>query len=333
MRKIIALLRFTRTPGRRAHGIAEAGRDRTTRPAIDAGSESGLTLIEVIVSALLVGIIAVAVTSGFAAAGHATANERSRNQATLIAAQAQERVRGLALTKLTQFGNQKYKVSETGLECSEHPAACEEGLVYTVESSAQYVSSEYKEGTKTEDKLTCSTSEGEANFIKTTSVVHWHESTEASGKEKTLEQSSVVSVPTSSALEVRVYNQAKQPVQGATVTAKGTTTNASQTTNSTGCVIFGSITDKTVELAATRSGFVAHDGEAAAEKSATPSAKSLPSEELFLAEPGAVEAKFATNGTTTAGVTGENVYVGETAVGSPSFFLASPISPANPNQA
>ena len=110
------------------------------------------------------------------------------------------------------------------------------------------------------------------------------------------------------------------------MTAKGTTTNASQTTNSTGCVIFGSITDKTVELAATRAGFVAHDGEAAAEKSATPSAKSLPSEELALAEPGAVEAKFATNGTTTAGVTGENVYVGETAVGSPSFFLASPLS-------
>jgi Tfp pilus assembly protein PilV len=318
MRKSIALLRLTRTSGRRAHGIAEPCRDRTPRPAIDGASESGLTLIEVIVSALLVGIIAVATVSGFVAAGHATTNERNRNQATLIAAQGQERVRGRALTKLTQFGTERYEVTETGLECTEH-------CPYAVDSSAQYVSAEYAEGGKKEDKLTCSTSEGEANFIKTTTVVHWHEATEPNAKEKTLEESSVVSVPASSALEVRVYNQAKLPVSGATVTAKGTTTNASQTTNSTGCVIFGSITDKTLELAATRPGFVAHDGEAVAETSATPSSKSLAGQELALAEPGAVEAKFATNGTTTA-VTGENVYVGETAVGSPSYFLASALS-------
>jgi Tfp pilus assembly protein PilE len=286
--------------------------------AAEGRSESGITLIEVVISAMLVGIIAVATFTGFETSGRASADERTHNQATLIAAQDQERARALAVTRLTQVGSEKYTVGEGGLSCSEHPAACTKGTVYTVETSARYVTAAAAEAKeKEEDTLTCSTTEGEANFIKTTTLVKWNE---ADG-EKKIEQSSVLSVPTSSALEVRVFNQAKEPVQGATVTAEGTTTNLSQTTDGTGCVVFGSIKDNTVETDASKSGFVGPEGKTPAPKPVTPSSKSLKAQEFSLAEPGAINATFTTNGTTTA-ATGDNVYVSQSGVGSPSNFIA-----------
>ncbi|HEX4484514.1 MAG TPA: type II secretion system protein [Solirubrobacteraceae bacterium] len=287
--------------------------------ATEGRSESGITLIEVVISAMLVGIIAVATFTGFETSGRASADERTHNQATLIAAQDQERARSLAVTKLTQIGSETYTVGEGGLPCKEHPKACEKGTVYTVETNARYVTAAAAEAKeKEEDTLTCSTTEGEANFIKTTTLVKW---SEASG-EKKIEQSSVLSVPTSSALEVRVFNQAKEPVQGATVTAEGTTTNLSQTTDGTGCVVFGSIKDNTVETDASKSGFVGPEGKTPAPKPVTPSSKSLKAQEFSLAAPGAINATFTTNGTTTTGVTGDTVYLSQAGVGTPSNFIA-----------
>src|ERR1700734_4137504 len=61
--------------------------------AAESAAESGVTLIEVVISALLVAIIAIGTLAGFDSAGRATTDERQHNQATLLAEQDEELLR------------------------------------------------------------------------------------------------------------------------------------------------------------------------------------------------------------------------------------------------
>lgn len=272
--------------------------------ADDGSSASGFALIEVIISALIVGLIVVATFDAFVVANRASANQRAHNQATLIAAQDEERLRGDQLTKLTQTGHES-NVFKQG------------GTTYTVESLAEYIT-----GGEEADALTCSTSSGVAESIKTTSIVSWWEYARNPPVHKSIKQSSIVSVPSSTTVEARVVNQAGEPVSGATVTAKGTATNLSQTTLATGCVVFGSIADKTVELGASKSGWVGHNGSASSPKTVTLSSSATTSEKFTLAEAATLNAEFDTNGGATRGLTGDTVYVGQSNVGTPPNFIA-----------
>ena len=66
-----------------------------------AAGESGDTMIEVIVAALLVALIAAGVLTGFGQVGSLSAQQRQRAQATALAQQDQARLRGLAITQLS----------------------------------------------------------------------------------------------------------------------------------------------------------------------------------------------------------------------------------------
>src|ERR1700759_40028 len=114
---------------------ADARAGRATLSAA-AGSESGITLIEVVVSSLIVGLIAIGTLTGFAGSNRASADERARNQATPLAAQGEESRRGRNITELDQLG------TET------HPPKTINGTTFTVTSSAEYVAA-------AQNKLTC----------------------------------------------------------------------------------------------------------------------------------------------------------------------------------
>src|SRR6185312_16565011 len=58
-----------------------------------AGAEDGMTLIEVIVSALLVGLVAIATLTGFNSVKRTTADERLHDQAAVLLAESQEQLR------------------------------------------------------------------------------------------------------------------------------------------------------------------------------------------------------------------------------------------------
>ncbi len=120
---------------------------------VAASSQSGISMIEVIMSALIVALIAVGTLTGFDSASRATGNERAHNQATLLAAQDEDRLRGLNVTELEQLGVSSRTVTENG-------------TTFTIKSSAQYVSASSEE-------LTCETSGGGANYLQTTSTVSW----------------------------------------------------------------------------------------------------------------------------------------------------------------
>jgi hypothetical protein len=137
-------------------------------------------------------------------------------------------------------------------------------------------------------------------------------------------QSSLVAVPSGSAVEIKVVDQKGEPVNGATVTATGTTTNLTQMTVKQGCVVFGAIADKTVEVGAAKSGWVGTQGVTPATKSVTPS-ESLSATEFTIAAPGAVQAKFSSNGT--SGVSGETIFAAQSKLGAKGFVAGTAGTP------
>lgn len=239
-------------------------------------AQEGFMLMEVVISAFLVGLIAVGTFSGFESAGRAGVDERSHAQATELAAQDEERLHGETTTELAEL-------AKAG---SESKTISYSGTTFTITSSAQYVSA-------SKETFSCETTGGSANYVQTTSSVSWP----ALGTRPPVTQSSIV---TNSApgLLVKVFNQDHLPVSGALITVTGETTTT-QTTGSSGCVFFLGLKAKTVEekkvveVAVTEAGYVDRAGNNPPLKSTvTLSPNSLTSEEFVIGEAGKIEATF-----------------------------------------
>ncbi len=288
---------------------------RRLAQSIDYSGQAGVTLIEVMISAMLVAIIAVGTLTAFDTAGRATADERAQSQAAVIAAQDEERLRSLKASKLGQFGSSSETTSDTG-QCIEEVSSafryCEghaayKGTIFTLTSTAEYVSA-------SQESLTCEASPASADYIKTTSEVTWR------GGRSPVKQSSIVTNPTKVALLVKVVDQYNEPVEGALVKVTGTSTNAEQTTSSAGCVVFGALADKTVTINASKGTFVDHQGASPPpSKTATVSASALTEVSFTIGLPGSIVGEFESNGI--QGLSGETLTVTQAGVASPSNFL------------
>jgi Tfp pilus assembly protein PilV len=282
-------------------GLAGRLRRQIGRNLADArretASESGISMIEVLVSALLVGLIVLGTFSGFDAAGRASAEERAHAQATVLAQQDQERLRGLTAAKLSAFG--------TGTEVRE---VTEGSTKFKITSKAQPVAS-------STEQFTCGTS-STADYLQTTSSVTWA----ALGKHAPVTQSSIVSAPTSGGLLVEVIDQNSKGLEGATVNATGAT---AQTTPASGCVIFGALTSGTVTVTAEDGGDVDPSGDRPASKEVTLGGTSLTPVKLQLAAWGSITASFENKGTA---VTGDTFYAQNSEVPAPSGFVGGTAS-------
>ncbi len=260
-----------------------------------AGSDSGITLIEVVVSSLIVGLIAIGTLTGFAGSNRASADERARNQATLLAAQDEERLRALNIAELDQLGTKAQAPKTVN------------GTTFTVTSSAEFVSA-------AQNKLTCEVTGGAANYIQTTSKVTWP------ALPSGVTQSSIVDVPTSLQLLVKTFNQAHEPLEGVSVAVRNraeTVTDAEETTPVSGCVVFGALPEKEVNVTAVAGADVNEAEEPSAsapakEVTLSPTALTGPIE-FTLAPPGTIEPTFESNGST-VGVTGDTFFATHTGV-------------------
>ena len=269
----------------------------------DGSSESGIALIEVVASALIVALIAVGTLTGFDSAGRAVADERQRGQATLLAAQDEEQLRGMNVTELGTYGTKTHLIEEGGTK-------------YTIESKTQFVSA-------SEEKYTCETSGGKANYIQTTSYVTWPAlKTISGGKREGVSQSSIVPVPTSESLLVNVHNQANEAVEGATVkvTGKKSGTTSEQTTPVSGCVIFGAMPDSEVTIVASKTGWINEKLEEESSQEAQLSTTSLVNKTFVIANPGTINAEFV-SASSGAAAQGDTYHVGHT--GAPEKTIGS----------
>ena len=89
-------------------------------------SEAGFALIEVIVSAMVLAIVALAVLSGIDAANGASAREKARAVAANLAEQDQERLRAMPVALLKNPPSQR-------------PPINVDGVTYTIKSETKWI--------------------------------------------------------------------------------------------------------------------------------------------------------------------------------------------------
>ncbi len=217
---------------------------RRRRRAADAQqglrSEAGDTLIEVIISALLVALIVVATFNGLDGSNKASALARARSEADVLAQQEEARLRTEPVAKLS--------------ELESHPrveVVTQNKTKFTITTTATY----RPDATAT----TSCTSTAAAEYIETSSKVTWAGESNA----KAVVESGIISPPPDTTLLVQVADAA-EPVPGMTVAAYGPASAPVEHTLETsagGCAIFAlSPGEYTVNVS--RPNYVTPDGDA-----------------------------------------------------------------------
>lgn len=231
----------------RGSGVSRTSRERT----LSIGSEDGLSMIEVVISSMIVALIAVATLTGFSNAGRATARGRNRAQAAACAQQNEEKLRGLTIKRFES--PEEIPPEEVNENCQPHKAG-ETGTVYTVISRiVPYTESE------SGVSETCTVEKAESSYVRTTTEVTWP----ALGKGTPVRQSSIVTVALSASLIVKVINQNQEPVEGVTIKTTDNSSIYTQTTGAGGCVLYDSLpAASNISVEASKLGWVDKTGNA-----------------------------------------------------------------------
>lgn len=207
--------------------------------ARNSRSQAGFALIEVIVSAAVLAMMALAVLAGIDGASASTATEKARTVASSLAEADQERLRGLPVTTLAQYAaTAPYLVSDPAGPpfTSPNPAGTTktvDGVNYQVVSKAQWVRDD------TGDSVTC-TSKGSADYFHITSTV----TSQIIGKRTapvtidSIYAPNVAYSSTRGTLAVQVLDAKGNPVVGKLVSVTGGTPPPPALTNSMGCAVF-----------------------------------------------------------------------------------------------
>ncbi len=289
-----------------------AERATATTLARRAVQESGVTLIEVVVSAVMVGFIAIATFSGFNAVDKATAQERYHNQAALLVAQSQEQLRSDSAETLDTLQKTAHAFTQSV-----------GGQTFTVSQSDNWVNDSAK-------TAGCSATSKESNtnqngsYVEITSTVSWPQQIAAGRPAVT--QTSYITPPDGSGLEIDVTNGGTpvQGVGGASAVANG----LELTTSEAGCVIFGSIPATKVNVEVKKLGDVQENG---SYRKVTKELQIVPNitthYPVTLAPAGSVEAHFTYEGKPAEGDTFvvQNNNINEL----PDYELGSTILPEN----
>jgi hypothetical protein len=207
-----------------------------------AARETGFTVIEVLMTALLVALIAAASATALIATAYTRADERHRTQAGEIAEQDQERMRGLSAEQLN------------GL--SQNRVVTLDGTAYQVNSTATFLNS--SGGTS------CgSPGSGATAYFKVVSTVNWTANVvpgSGANREPPIVAESVITPPVGGTLLAQVEDQTDSGLSGVTVTASGPD-YASGTTDSTGCTELAALGAGSYSLTFTAAGYVDPNGD------------------------------------------------------------------------
>lgn len=246
-----------------------------------AQSEAGMTLVEVVVAALLVGLIGLSLV-GLEAVGRTTADQRVRSQASAVAQQDQERMRGMTADQLA-----KLKQTRT---------VTVDGTPFTVTSTGTFLSS-------SSGATSCTGSGAAADYAKVVSSVTW-----GNNKRTPVVEQSIITPNAGGTMLAQVIDQNGTAVQGFGVTATGTdsntdTTRRTATTDTDGCAIFGGLTVGDYSVGAALTGYVDANGNSAPSFSATTTAGNTSTQSFTMGQAGAITApsfKTTMSGTTCA---------------------------------
>ena len=188
------------------------------RSRLPRRSEDGFALIETIVSAMLVVLIAIGVYTGLDAASATSGTNKARSVASDLAQADQERMRAYRASDLSNLRGTRTQVMA--------------GTTYTIVSRADWV-------TDSSGTASCAGAGALANFIKISSTVTW-----PNMKIKPVVLDSLVAPPNGSfntdegTLAVQIRDRNGNGVQGITVSLVGPDT-FTDVTNENGCILAG----------------------------------------------------------------------------------------------
>jgi type II secretory pathway pseudopilin PulG len=207
------------------------------RPRRRYGADAGFTLIEVLVSALLVVFIATAAAKALVTTSHTSADQRLRSQADGLATQDQERLRGLSDEQLASLSQSRQETVS--------------GTAFTVQSTSTY---ENTTGT-----ATCSSTS--VAYYRIVSTVAWSES--FTNQSSSITEDSLLSRPVTGDLLTQVTDQTGAPLSGVTIAPSGPSTQTA-VSDSNGCVMFAGLTPGSYAVSLTKTGYVEPNGKSTA---------------------------------------------------------------------
>ncbi len=281
------------------------------RSVAACADEAGDTLIEVIVAALIVGLIAAAVFTGFSAVAHISQGQRNATRANALAQQDEERLRGLTVNELSSISPSSSCGTSAGLYGNTCYTQTINNVVYTITSSSKFVSA-------TSGNSSCSTN-GTADYIETDSTVSWSNSNDG---RQPVEVHGLITPPPGGGLTVSVTDTGApaNPIAGVTVTVQGPGSGGptkTLTTDSGGCAVFGNLNGGTytVTESGPSSNYAPLNG--ITTQSASVAVGFTTSLQWVLAQTGAIQASFSTT------------YGGSTVAATDDTFVASNSAGAN----
>jgi len=203
--------------------------------------DSGFALIEVVVSAALVALVAIGVFAGLDSAGATSGHERSRAQAGALAQQDIERLRAK--------GGPALKTLATQPQPFETQTKTAGPLTYTVRSTVKKVDESAVGGA-------CAGASAAVSYLQIESSVDW--AGRPSGVKAMKRVSLIPLPPQGGSLIVQIYDRNKAPLSGIPVSVNG---GSAVTTNAAGCSEWDNLTPGTYTVSLTKAGYVSPDGQ------------------------------------------------------------------------
>ncbi len=203
------------------------GRQSLTRMRRD---EAGFALIEVLISAVLLMIVAAGVFLAFDASTRATAQERHRARANDLAQSDLERIRSLPYACPLASPSCTYSI--VSLITPESRTVTQDGTPYTIVSRAQFL-------TETPTTSACTTAPDSRDYLQISSAVTWP----GMGTRPAVTAASAVSppsgsvIPNTGSLLVNVTDSQGAGIPGVGLSGSGPA-SFSGTTGSSGCVLW-----------------------------------------------------------------------------------------------
>lgn len=270
--------------------------------------ESGMGLVEVMVSALLTITIALAVFSSLDNASATSGLNKSRAIAAGLAQQDLERMRSL---KIADVSNLRGPAVPTVVD----------GVAYQVTSRSDWLS----DGSGAQS---CSAADGDADYLKITSTVTWPE---MQGRAP-VSASSLVAPPTGSfgpgqgTLAVQISDRNGVGIPGLAVNVSGPQSFASETTNDAGCVLLGYLPLGTYTVSFSKPGYINPSGIQAVSEQVSVLGEAVNAKGFLYDRPGSLLVNVRQGAGTTASSNANFVTITNGKL--PAGTMVFPISPA-----
>jgi Tfp pilus assembly protein PilE len=289
---------------------------RPSRRAVAAWlrADRGDTLIEVMVAALLVALIAGAIFVGFGTVAHIAGGQRHEAEANVLAQQDEERLRGLTITELVASTGATSQAGAANYGNTSYPVTVD-GDQYTVTSTAKFVSA-------STGNQSCSTNATDsADYVETASSVTWSAGTN-DGRPAPVVEHSLIAPHVGGGLVIQVQNGPPNfgPVPNVTISVNGASTGTlSLTTDANGCAVFAGLPGGAYTVN-WPSNYVSDDGATSESPIVVDGLTTTVDYQLGI--PGKITANFQYKTTT-----------GATATATDDTFVASPQTTTPPNNA